>query len=214
MATASKAAEQSPISTTRVRIFRVAEGQAAVVRMLSPQCLGINTHWIRGRGVYCPGDKLCNPANHRMPTFWKGYVGAHHFDQAAGKWFPIALEVTESLELDFRHVYQAGQCWEVFRLPRQGKKIFPVEGKLLHDTYELPHAKPFNVAQVVATVYNAPNVKIDVKNPTPERLVCEILESVAPLFKMPLDEPKAPTPEEIERLKEQRKRLKGMIGGR
>ncbi len=214
MGAVQPASAPPPSQTVRVEVHRVAEGQAAIVRVLSPVVDGIITHWIRGRGQYCPGEETCPPANHRFQSYWKGYVAAHVFTKEGNRWLPRVLEITESLELDLRHVYRPGQTWEVFRRPRAGKKIYPVEGRLIEDCTSPPPGKVFPILPILQNFYHAPGLVLGQKNPMPERIVCEILESVAPLFKLPSEKPAEPSPEEIERMREQRKKLKGMFGNR
>ncbi len=213
----SRATTSPPASspeTIRLRVFRVAEGTTQVLRMGSPSIDGLFTHRHDKNGWYCQGDGKCNPPLHRLPSIWKGYVYAHLLQPCGKKWQPVALELTENLEGDMRYVYAPGQVWECFRRPKEGKKLFPCEGKLLSETDPLPNAKQVNIIPHLRTFYHCPTLVLGQKNPMPDRVMVEILESVQALFLIPKDELPQLTPEEIEKRKEQRKKLKGMMGGR
>ena len=111
-----------------LRVFRVSAGETAILRMVSAGYSGLFTHWVRGRSIYCPGDS-CSTATHRAGRIWKGYLFAEQWINPSKLWAPVVLEISEHLELDFRHIYARGQIWELSRKEMFGGNKFPSSGK-------------------------------------------------------------------------------------
>lgn len=159
----------------QIRVFRVEEGDAVIARFLSYSHLGIMTHYVRKRSLYCPGDAECCPANHRLDKFWKTYAAVELWNDARKVWFPTVLEVTEHLELDLRDICKRGQLWELWR-HKGGSKSSPVEAKLLEERDPETMPRAFDFMPVLQHLYHVSRIQLSVKNPLPPRVV--VAESI------------------------------------
>lgn len=159
----------------QIRVFRVEEGDAVIARFLSYTHLGINTHYVRKRSLYCPGDAECCPANHRLDRFWKTYAAVELWNDGRKVWTPTVLEVTEHLELDLRDICKRGQLWELWR-HKGGGKSSPVEAKMLEERDPDTFPRPFDFMPVLQHLYHVTDIRMNVKNPLPPRVV--VAESI------------------------------------
>ena len=162
-----------------LRVFRVEAGQAHIVRTCSPHYSGLFTHWTRGRSVYCIGADCPSPM-HRAGKIWKGYVYSELWLIKEKLWAPIVLEISEHLELDFRHLYARGQLWEIFRGANVRGKQTPVQGKLLeeHDPEKFPPGR--DCLPVLRYLYHCDSLVLGEKNPLPDRVIVSYAEGNAP----------------------------------
>src|SRR4029077_4456212 len=119
-------------STRAVKVWRVANGATGQELMLSPEIIGLATHWVNKRSEHCQQEDC--PANwHRTKSYWRGYTAILGWNHLVKLWMPYVLEVTPNLELDLRGVYRRGQVWEIARPPVRGTKKYPVVGRLLEE---------------------------------------------------------------------------------
>jgi hypothetical protein len=163
----------------KVQVFRVKPGQRWHIRTLSEQYGGLFTHWKKPRSEYCPGEEGgCQL--HRTPTFWKGYSAVDVFDETTELWNPAVLEISEHLELDFRNVYRKGQMWLLSRDHVLDHKKPPVRGVCVADVDHGELRELFDVRPVLRTLFHAPNLALDKKNPMPARTVLEAVKGTPP----------------------------------
>lgn len=189
----------------RLQVHRVTEGVKTIALTISEEIRGLRTHRVGNNkkvSEYCAGDRDCPAVWHKLPSMWKGYIVAGIWQQEGNLWKPAVLEITEGLEVDMRHIYQAGQQWELFRPAPQGKKQFPVSGVLLSEGHPVPPAKQFDPIAVLRTMYHAPRLVLDQDNDMPDRQIVELFAGPMPLFTIPKEKPAAPTPEQRAKIKE------------
>lgn len=162
-----------------LRVFRVAPGTSILVRTLASSYKGFLTHYYRGRSRVCLANE-CDVNYHKIPTDWKGYTPVEIWEGTKAKWFPVVLEITEHLELDFRHLFQRGQIWEVYREIVGAKKGTPVCGKLMEelDPKRLPPA--FDVIRTVRSMYKCHVATLHLDSPLPDRILMGYSEGAAP----------------------------------
>lgn len=162
-----------------LRVFRVKEGTTVHARTLSDGYSGLFTHYVRGRSVYCQGEK-CEATVHRTDKVWKGYAAVELWNVATKKWTPAVLEITEALELDLRGLWKRGQVWEFYRDTPIQKKKMPIMGKLLEerDPASLPPA--FDFRSVLLHLYHVEAVHLGVLNPMPPRVILADSEGDGP----------------------------------
>jgi hypothetical protein len=153
-----------------VRVTRLEPGQSAILRMLSVSILGLLTHWIKGRSVYCPGPDDCAGTNHRESAVWKGYVAAQLWQASTKLYYDTVLEVTESAELDMRGRYRRGQLWCLSRTGSSRGKKCPVSANLVdsHDPASCPST--FDPLPLLQQLYHRLDVSIGISNPMPGRM--------------------------------------------
>lgn len=156
-----------------LRVLRVEPGQALTVRFLSDSYGGLLTHWVRGRSVYCPGKEECNSVNHRMPTYWKGYISTELWSQTDKLWFPNVLELTEHSELDIRKLAKRGQVWMFSRAPQKGNQRTPVAARFLElrDASKWPSAHDYR--PILHSLYHAEGIKANISNPMPAKITVQ-----------------------------------------
>lgn len=162
-----------------LRIVGIKEDEVRHVRMLGRDYGGCMTHWARGRTVWCEGDACKLPA-HRTGGNWKGYTCAEVWDEKHKVWAPIAFEITESLELDFRGRFQRGQVWRCERIKVDPKKHPPVRGFLEETADERELVEPFDILPCVRSAYHAMDLVLNVKNPLPPRVIVSARPGKAP----------------------------------
>lgn len=174
---------QSNFKYHAIRVYRydVKENRPRFVRMLSPDYKGIFTHYYQKRSLYCIGEG-CRVQNHNIDRTWKGYVAAELLDLGEkGIWFPIALEITENLELDLRGVYQRGQLWEIYAQDLgKPRKNPPITAKLHADAAPDNLRKPFDIVPCLRALYHRDVVDLKHPSPLPARVYVEETESPLP----------------------------------
>lgn len=146
------------------------EGDGQYIRLLSDVIYGMKTHYVGKKGYACKGE-LCNPLHHKRDTTWRGYIAAERWDKADRKWFPICFEMSEAMELDFRHRLARGQTWFVWREPCSEGKKSPQQARYVpgKDSLEIPLA--FDIRPVVQALYHLERLPPTVKNPQPDRVI-------------------------------------------
>lgn len=189
-------------SPERLEVFRVAEDTQEILRVLEYPVKGVLTHWINRRSEYCPGDGRCPPSQHNKGSLWKGYAFAHRWVESQQRWKEVVLEVTEYLEVDFREKLQPGQCWEISRAKGNPKKHYPTVGVFHSEPEPGSQFRVKPVLPVVRNFYHCPTLNFTVVNPMPSRIVCDVIDAIAPRFKLPEPDVQKPSEEQIRRLKE------------
>lgn len=164
-----------------LRIFRVAEGVSAVVRVLSAvdAVTGFNTHYIDKRSYVCGGDP-CKHCRARERRYWKGYLAALGWLEPKRSWLPIVLEVTESLELDMRGRIGRGQDWKLTRDKETPKQRKPVRGELLGSVAWSLIPPAFDFLPVLLNLYHEQKLDLGTPNPMPARIIVELCEGAVP----------------------------------
>jgi hypothetical protein len=162
-----------------LQVFRVDYGSKSTVWTIGRTVLGLWTHWAKGRSLYCPGP-ICHPALHATPRTWKGYSAAALYTLPEGFWRPIVLEVTQSLELDFRGSYARGQLWELSRGHKQKGKNPPVRGKLVSNNPGMEPPEQFPILEALQLLFNFEPIELSVSNPLPARQLMEAIKGPAP----------------------------------
>jgi hypothetical protein len=169
--------------TYALRVVRLKPGDVLCFRMLSEAYSGLMTHWIAGRGQYCPGPERCPRGTHNRDTIWKGYCAAELWCPVRKLWFPCVPEFTEYCELDLRDRYQRGQVWELRRDKKTDDKQPPIIATLteFYDPTKLQRA--FDVLPIVATMYHVSQIQLGVDNPMPGKVLVNPVEGPPPASK-------------------------------
>src|SRR5258706_5040571 len=162
-----------------LRIVGVKEGEAKFVRMIASSYGGCMTHWNGARSIWCPGEK-CRASQHGKAVQWKGYTAAEMYDQALGLWAPIAFEMTENLEVDFRGLFARGQVWLVTREKPTDAKKPKCRGELHETVPESELVEPFEVLNCVRATYHAYDLLLNVRNPMPARTLVSAVPGAPP----------------------------------
>lgn len=168
----------------RVRVYRVDDGETALIRILSASrsVTGCWTHYHtkKERSYYCPGNG-CPSCAKKERGQWKGYVAALGWKLPEKMWIPVVCEITESCELDMRGVIARGQEWELSRAKEASQKREPVRAALKGtiDLAELPRA--FDVLPTVLGMYHELHMDLSMPNPMPARVFMELVEGAPPI---------------------------------
>jgi hypothetical protein len=160
-----------------LEVFRVRKNEQHQLRTLAGpgedtrgRVLGYHTHWDGHVSQACLGVPDCPPSLHRVKAVWYGYVAVERWSDELRLWLPCVLQVTESLELDFRDKLKRGQYWTLAMDGRK-KKGNAARGQLDGpcDLVELPH--PFDILPVVRALYHVADLRPPwVPNPAPGRI--------------------------------------------
>lgn len=159
-----------------LRVFRLAKGEAIHVRSLSAPSarnreplLGYLTHWHQGRSKVCRGPGQCDPSVHKVDPIWYGFLPFERWDEQLGFWVSIVLQITESLELDFRGRLERGQTWTIAR-PAIKRSGCPVRGEFTGNVDLATLPEPFGVMKTLQVLFHWPELALPkVANPTPAR---------------------------------------------
>jgi hypothetical protein len=151
-----------------IAVFRVTEGPEIYCRTLSTDYGGLFYHWLKGRSVYCPGHD-CPAHIHKNPKTWKGYCPVEIWNSSSKMWRRSVLEISESLELDFRGVFGRGQVWRIERAKQTSKKKTPIVGRLTEELPENLVPEPFDVIPVLLHLYHEYSLDLSARNPLPQR---------------------------------------------
>lgn len=166
-----------------VRVERVHPGQTMIVRTLSETYGGLLAHinFVKGkwRSSYCDPETCCQ-GRVKDRRQWYGYAACQWWREDSRTWHPIALEITECLELDFREVYMRGQIWELFQPAKVKGKVFATTGRKLRQDDPETYPAAFSVQPALYSVYGVANVPLNVPNPHPKRLVLDQAEDAPP----------------------------------
>jgi hypothetical protein len=169
---------QSPhVPPVDLAVFRVEKNAKHQIRTLAGtgpgpdrRLLGYMTHWRHGATRVCVGVPDCEPALHRIDPIWYGYLAVERWEEQLHLWLPCVLQVTESLELDFRGRLERGQHWTL-AMSAVKKKGNPTRGQLdgRCDGDELPH--PFDILPVLRALFHCPQLQPpSLPNPAPGRI--------------------------------------------
>jgi hypothetical protein len=153
-----------------VRVFRQKPGGSHYVRLLAASYGGCFTHYLKDRGEYCAGPG-CMFACQKLRKIWRGYGAADYWDDASQLWIPTVLELTETLELDFRDKWRRGQVWKILTPHKQGKKNLGKSAKLLEqlDPGKIPHE--FDIVPALLNTFHIFEIDLTHKNPMPPRVL-------------------------------------------
>lgn len=171
-----------PTSAPRVlEVLRVKPGDMFFARLLSEKYCGLFTHYYQKRSHVCKGEH-CSSIIHKIDRTWKGYAAVEINSGKPNdrKWYPWVLEITEHLELDFRHRFKRGQTWELFCPAAVDRKRPGVEGKLwdVPTSATLPAA--FNIVPTIQNLYHCFELDLSAKNPLPDRVYVEVSDDAPP----------------------------------
>lgn len=172
MAKAHRGEASSSSANHVLRVLRIAASESKHIRTLSGAYGGIRTHYVKARSLYCVGEK-CPTSVHQTGSYWKGYAPIEWYDLHRQMWVPAVLEITESLELDFRGRFKRGQCWLLERLPQTGRTKTPITGLWIEDMSDRDLRPAFDITPVLRTLYHVESIALDQKNPTPDRVILE-----------------------------------------
>lgn len=194
-----RGASPRPAISHVVSVFRVEEGCEALVRMLSSSICGLMYHFPSKKvgSKYC-NPEGCSPIYHKLPRFWKGFCAAEWFDRSQNAWIPDVLEISESLELDFRGVYKRGQVWRITRAKKDKEKHSPTRGVLEGMLDPTQVAASFDYRPVLLRLFHEERIALDVPNPMPPRLILEVTSN-AEVARVAQGEVIPETPQEWER---------------
>lgn len=198
-----------PIST-----LRVAEKEQVTVRILQAHGLGINTHWLRGRSEYCPGDS-CPPGDHRKGSVWKAYAPVEKYLQSKNKWEPWLLEITENLDHEMSGVVKRGQVWQLEKLHLPGRQSLALSGLLIEECNPDTFPQPFDFWPVLVHLFHRTDIRLDVENPMPRRPVATLSEGEIPANyrTAPTQPEEKPSPEQLERFRQMRLKISATANG-
>lgn len=147
-------------------------------------------HKPRGRSEYVAPDSSKDGLQ------WKGYVTSLLWQAADSQWVPIALELTEQLELDFRGRYARGQVWQVARTNRGGRTKHPVRGMLIEERDPSATPPEFDILPCLRNLYHTYDLKLCVPNPLAQRVELPAVKGDAPVMPGKSDE-RAAKPEDV-----------------
>lgn len=173
-----RAGGQSPhVPPVDLVVFRVEKSETHQIRTLAgtgPEAelplLGYFTHWRHGATRVCVGLTDCEPALHRIDPIWYGYLAVERWMDSTNVWIPCVLQVTESLELDFRGRLKRGQYWEL-GMGSQKKKGNPTRGQLLGTCQDEELPNPFDLLPILRALFHCPGLQPPrIPNPTPGRV--------------------------------------------
>jgi hypothetical protein len=170
---------EQPSIVLPLRVYRVQAGTTVMLRTLANSYKGLFLHFHNKRSHLCRGEQ-CPREIHQVPPTWKGYTPVELFEPSKAKWLPAVLEVTEHLDLDFRHLFKRGQIWEIFRDSVGKRKGTPVCGKLLEERDGKTFPAAFDVVKVLLTMYHVQQIRLDQDNPMPDRSLVTYSEGDAP----------------------------------
>lgn len=196
-----------------LRVIRLLPGEVCLFRMLSEAYVGLLTHWVGGRGQYCPGANACPRSLHQRAGIWKGYAAAELWCPIRKLWFPCVPELTEFAELDLRGRYARGQTWSFSREKRQGEVNPRLEAALteVNDPSSMPRA--FDVRPIVATLYHVAEVRLEVENPMPPKVLAEPSAGPSPAGKDGAAEDGPAGKEQVKKMLDAWKRRGQLNGG-
>lgn len=169
--------------------LRLGKNTVHTVRTLSESYKGLQIHWIKGASVWCQGKDVCR--HHHEKLIWKGYCCVEDWNQAGNLWVPRVLEITESLDQDFRGVFRRGQIWELrYGKKRHDSKALGITG-VLWEQVEDPHwPEPYDMQPVLDSTYGVIGVRLTQDNPMPPRLMVTASKGSPPIRPV---EPAPPT---------------------
>lgn len=172
---------QQEIRKAIVEVFRCKEGEQHFIRTLSASYGGLYVHWVRGRSIYCPGER-CNCQHKKSQRLWKGYAAVERWILVHKAWIPAVLEITHNLEHCLQGKWERGQVWEISRRMHDSEKeAYPVVGKLMpkEEIKNLPPA--FDWALVMQRKFDVLEpLERHHKNPMPKPQVAVISTDPGP----------------------------------
>lgn len=169
-----------------VSILKIDANSVYRVRLLAYTSRGTFYHWTpvpgrkgKERSRLCSNDPATCP-NHKLERYWHSYQCVEVLGPGGTLWYPMVLEVSEHLELDFRGRACRGQVWDVARPEKKVGKRSAVNGVLIEqrDPALLPAA--FDVQPVLRTVYHCDDVPLTQANPLPPRVILAPTPEPAP----------------------------------
>lgn len=163
-----------------VKVLRLKPGEDAVVQTLSPTMGGMLTHFIKGQSEYCMGSD-CPAGLHATKTFWKGYFACDVNIPNTSVWRAHVCELSEAAELDIRGFYCRGLILKLSRrMPVKKNEKPPLKVEIIDLLEENALRDEFDILPVLRIMYHVNAIKLDKRNPLPDRVVMEDRESVRP----------------------------------
>lgn len=154
----------------RLGVLRIGDGETHdVIFVQGGPILGLLTHYESKRSHACDGDG-CQRCRKGMDLVWKGYASVLHWDRAGKQWWPTALEVTESLELDLRgRVFHSG-LWQLSRkAPTKPGRHPPIVGLELQRGPAPLMCPTLDILPAVHWLYHDYTIELTVPSPIPAR---------------------------------------------
>jgi len=166
-------------SALPVRLLRLADGQSKLLLALSDTILGFAGHWDaktfqscrgrQGRCKWCPG-----------PTSWRGYFAALAWDGEEQRWQPVGVEVSEAVEATMREQFRRGTRWHLQKPWPVRKRKQPVIATLRGAHEDPGLAAAFDFLPLVRSLYQDPDLLLDIPNPKPIVTVIAFEQPAAP----------------------------------
>lgn len=163
-----------------VRVLRLDPGQEFFVRTLGATIGGVNTHRVKGFSEYCLGPKSCPPIMHGTKVFWKGYFACDVWMPEKKLYRPHVCEFTESAELDIRGFYCRGLMLRVWKRPAKAREKPPLQVEIIELLEEEQVPGEFDIVPVLRIMYHVQEIRLDVKNHCPDRVVLEDASGAPP----------------------------------
>ncbi len=198
MATPRRVDPRTVPEASQLRVLSLKPGERQVVRIRDNVkdgvVLGCFTHWAK-KTVYCRGTE-CPITLHRSPLTWYGFLDGDFWDENVKRWMRTVIQVTESLEQDFRYRIARGQMWEIFRDDKVEGRNPPWQGRLIMEEIPDQLGEPFPVVNQLMHTLHTLDVRLQYPNPLPPREIVSYVEGFAPpLMPDPAKQPPKPDPE-------------------
>lgn len=161
-----------------VRVVRVDQEKVLLVRFLAGWQACKMHYRPTGKEKYypCQNDQ-CPTDWHRCKPLWRGWAPVELWEEATQLWWPMALEVTESLEEQLRGKQLRGQTWGLSR-PKVKKEGNPVVAALVAEGGDF--RRPFDVTSLLLRIYRCEKIHWGYANPMPPKLMLEPTEEGLP----------------------------------
>ena len=168
MSTAARGPEGPQNPLVELRVEHAPPKGYRVVRFLGPY-RGIITHWLRGRGVACPGREKCKAETHRLRNTWKGYAPAEYWrDKPHEDWCPCVWEVTENLLTFLEGRTLRGEVWKFWQEVIKAD-VYKHVGECIDENNADCLRPAFNVEPGVWRCYHTKEIEWDVEPVMPPR---------------------------------------------
>lgn len=194
-----------------VEILSVKDDQSCVVRFLGGYS-GTILHYLGWNYAPCKEpDEVCPASIHTKRKLWRGWSPVEQWDDVAGVWWPMVLEITEYLEEILRGRSLRGEVWGISR-PKVKKTGSPVVGVFVERQPQESLRKPFEIKSVLLRAYHVDDMQLGKPNPVPPKLILGPTEGERPiaLVEQQREEERPPGPEEKKRLQD----LIASLGGK
>ena len=140
---------------------------------------GVLKHWMKERGVPCPGAEECPSIMHKARTDWVGYCSVDYWRPGQEDWFPYVLECTEALYELLCACEIVGATWRLRRVNNlhgnrqcSGEEVAPSPANW--------DRRPFPVLPILLRVFHVQEIALDVAPHLPARIRAEALKGAPP----------------------------------